>query len=107
MEFAQLETFFVVLIIICGAIISLAGACAAVVKFWRYAHKDTDKNTEEIESLKEAYEDAKEEYKIWFASDKRRIENLEGDFDEIIEQNNLMMTAVVALMDSQIDGDNI
>ena len=115
--YAEIQVFFAVLLAICGGVTVIGGAAALVTRFWKWAHKDTDKNTEDIEALKaeyqqaitelkEAYEDAKREYMAWFASDKRRIEGLENDFDEIIDQNVLLMQAVVAIMDHQIDGNN-
>ena len=117
MEYVQLQTFVFVLMSICCGIVSIGGAAAAVVKFWKWAHKDSDKNTEDIEALKSEYEqairemkeasaNAEREYMTWFASDKRRIEGLETDFEDISDQNFLLMQAVVAIMDHQLDGNN-
>ena len=118
MEYEQLQAFVFVLMSICGGVVGVAACIAVVVKFWKWAHKDTDKNTEDIEALKAEYEkaisDLKDEYDRaskeqlgWFASDKRRIENLERDFDEISEQNVLLMRADVAIMDHLLDGNNV
>ncbi len=95
MEFAQLESFIVVLIAICGFIISLSGACAVVVKFWRYAHKDSEKNSVDIDTFKQ-----------WFASDKRRIEDLERRQDRTEEMNKLQLKALVTLLSHVIDGNH-
>lgn len=95
MEFAQLESFIVVLIAICGFIISLSGACAVVVKFWRYAHKDSEKNSVDIDTFKQ-----------WFASDKRRIEDLEKRQDRTEEMNKLQLKALVTLLSHVIDGNH-
>ena len=107
MEYEAIQAFFTVVLAVCGGIVCIAGACAAVVKFWRWAHKDSEKNAEDLESFKKAVDEAKDEYLRWFASDKRRIQNLEDDYDEIIEQNNLLMKAVVAIMDHQLDGNHV
>ena len=117
MEYAQIQAFFAVLLALGGSVTVIGGVVALVVRFWKWAHKDTDKNTEDIEALKteyqqaiselkDAYESAKREYMTWFASDKRRIEGLENDFDEISDQNVLLMQAVVAIMDHQLDGND-
>lgn len=118
MELSQLEAFVFVLMSICGGVVAIAAAIAVVVKFWKWAHKDTDKNTEDIEALKAKYESdinalkaeyeqAAKEQLSWFASDKRRIESLEADFDEISDQNYLLMRADVAIMDHLLDGNNV
>lgn len=95
MEYAQLEDFVVVLLGICALIAAISGACAAVVKFWRYAHRDTDRNSEDIS-----------EFKTWFASDKHRIETLERKQDDAEEQNKLMLKALVTLLGHEIDGNH-
>lgn len=118
MEYAQLQAFVFVLMSICGGVVGVAAAIAVVVRFWKWAHKDTDKNTEDIEALKAKYESdinalkaeyeqAAKEQLSWFASDKRRIESLEADFDEISDQNYLLMRADVAIMDHLLDGNNV
>lgn len=95
MEFAELQSFVIVLLGICAAIASVSGACAAVVKFWRYAHKDTEKNTEEIG-----------EFKRWLASDKHRIEDLEEKQDEMDRMNKLQLKALFTLLGHEIDGNH-
>lgn len=118
MEYAQLQAFVFVLMSICGGVVGVAACIAVVVRFWKWAHKDTDKNTEDIEALKAnyesdlnalkaEYEQAAKEQLSWFASDKRRIESLEADFDEISDQNYLLMRADVAIMDHLLDGNNV
>ncbi len=95
MEYSALQTFITVLLAICGGVVGIAGAVAVVVRFWKWAHKDTEKNTEEIG-----------EFRAWFASDKRRIETLEKQQADADKQNRLMLKAMVSLLDHEIDGKN-
>ena len=95
MDFSQLQSFVAVLLGICAAIAAISGACAAVVKFWRYAHRDTDKNTEDIS-----------EFRAWFASDKRRIETLEKQQEEADRMNKLQLKALFTLLGHEIDGNH-
>ncbi len=92
---AQLESFVAVLLGICALIASISGACAAVVKFWRYAHKDTEQNTQDIN-----------EVHAWLSSDKRRIESLEGRQEEAERINKLQLKALFTLLGHEIDGNH-
>lgn len=94
--FAQLESFVVVLLAGCALIAAISGACAAVVKFWRYAHRQSDETAHDMEDVK-----------TYLASDKRRIENLEAKQDEAEAQNKLMLKALVALLGHEIDGNHV
>jgi hypothetical protein len=84
-----------VLLGICAAIAAISGACAAVVKFWRFAHAQSDKNATTLE-----------EFETYLASDKRRIENLERKQDKADEQNKLILKALVKLMSHELDGNH-
>lgn len=95
MEFEQIKAFVFVLLSLCGGIAAIAGACAAIVKFWRYAHRDTDRNSEQLT-----------EFETYLASDKRRIERLEQQQEATSEQNKLLLKAVVALMGHELDGNH-
>ena len=35
----------------CAAIIALGGAIAAIMKFWKWAHRDTEKNTTQLDAI--------------------------------------------------------
>ena len=104
--FEELQAFVMVVIGICALIASISGACAAVVKFWRYAHKETEQNANDISEFKRQMDGIINEFKNWFASDKRRIEALEEKQDKADEQNKLILKAMVALLEHEIDGDN-
>ena len=95
MDFEQIQAFVFVLLSLCGGIAAIAGACAAIVKFWRYAHKDSDRNSEQLT-----------EFETYLASDKRRIEHLEEQQTKAEEQNKLMLKAIVALMSHELDGNH-
>ena len=90
----QLETFVTVLLWLCGSVVAVAGAVAVVVKFWKWAHKDTEKNTDNINDIHE-----------WLGSDKRRIENLEKRQDESEQMNRLQLKALFTLLGHEIDGN--
>ena len=95
MEYEAIQAFFTVVLAVCGGIVCIAGACAAVVKFWRWAHKDTEKNTEDIDS-----------FRSWLASDKRRIEEIEKRQDEAERMNKLQLKALFTLLGHEIDGNH-
>ena len=94
-EFAHLQSFVLVLLAICSVIAAIAGAAAAVTKYWRFAHKQSDKNTEDIEEFRE-----------YLRSDKTRIERLEQNQAEFREQNKLMLAALKTLLSHEIDGNH-
>lgn len=95
MEFAQIQAFLFVLMSICGGVVAVAGASAVVVRIWKLVHKDTEKNTEDISEVMK-----------FLASDKRRIEVLESDQDEMKAQNKMLLKGVYALMCHELDGNH-
>ena len=105
-HFAQLESFVVVLIAVCALIASVSGACAAVVKFWRYAHRQSDENTESIKEIEKESAKTIEQFETYLASDKRRIEQLESKQDEAEKQNKMLLKGVYALMCHELDGNH-
>lgn len=102
MEYEQLQAFFVVLLAMCALIAAVSGACAAIVKFWRYAHKQSDENASKI------------------ADHEQRITRLEGCCDEVrgklqsdwefqqdeIEMNRLMLRSIKHLIQHSVDGND-
>ena len=95
MEYDALQTFVAVLLAGCAAVVCISGMVAAVVKFWKWAHKDTERNTEEIS-----------EFKRWLASDKHRIEDLEEKQDEMDKMNKMQLKALFTLLGHEIDGNH-
>ena len=95
MDLYQIQAFFAVLVGICGTVVTVAGLVAVVVKFWKWAHKDTDKNTATLE-----------EFETYLASDKRRIERLEEKQEVAEHQNRLMLKALRSMLMHEIDGNN-
>ena len=95
MEYEAIQSFLMVLLAICSSVVCIGGAIAAIVKFWKWAHKDTDRHTEEIS-----------EFKTWLASDKRRIEQLEIGQAEAAEINQLQLEALFTLLGHEIDGNH-
>lgn len=102
MEYEQLQAFFVVLLAMCALIAAVSGACAAIVKFWRYAHKQSDENAEKL------------------ADHERRIVKLEECCEEVhgklnsdykfqqdeIEMNRLVLKSLKTLLQHAVDGNN-
>lgn len=102
MEYEQLQAFFIVLLGMCALIAAVSGACAAIVKFWRYAHKQSDENAEKI------------------GDHERRIVKLEECCEEVhgklnsdykfqqdeIEINQLMLKSIKRLMQHAVDGND-
>ena len=95
MDFAQLQAFVTVLIWLCGTLAAISGACAVVVKFWKYAHRQSDENASALEEIKS-----------YLSSDKERIERLEQKQNDADEQNKLMLKALVTLMSHELDGNH-
>ena len=95
-EFAQLQAFVLVLLAICALIAAIAGAAAAVTKYWRFAHRQSDENANDIE-----------EFKRWFAADKIRIENLEKHQKATDKMNKLQLKALVTILQHIVDGNHV
>lgn len=91
----ELQIFATVLLGICGGVVAISGAVAAVTKFWRFAHKKSDENSATLNDVM-----------TWLASDKRRIEDLEESQAEADRQNKLILKAVVSLMSHELDGNH-
>lgn len=95
MGYEAIQTAMTVLLAFCAGVVGISGAVAVVIKFWKWAHKDTDRHTEEIG-----------EFNKWLASDKRRIENLESRQDESERMNKLQLKALFTLLGHEIDGNH-
>ena len=102
MEYEQLQAFFIVLLGMCALIAAVSGACAAIVKFWRYAHKQSDENAEKL------------------ADHEHRIVKLEECCEEVhgklnsdykfqqdeIEMNRLVLKSLKTLLQHAVDGND-
>ena len=95
MEFEQIQAFFFVLLTVCGGVAAIGGVVSLVIRFWKWAHKTSDENSEQLT-----------EFETYLASDKRRIEHLEEQQEKADEQNKLMLKAIVALMSHELDGNH-
>lgn len=84
-----------VLLGICGSIITISGMVAVIVKFWKWAHKQSDDNATTLN-----------EVETYLASDKRRIESLEKRQNQTEEMNKLQLKALVTLLGHEIDGNH-
>lgn len=102
MEYMQLQDFTIVLLGICALIAAISGASAAVVKFWRYAHKDSEANTEQL------------------ADHERRISSLENCCKDVqgklqsdwryqqeqTEVNRMVLKSLKSLLQHAVDGND-
>lgn len=95
MGYEAIQTTLAVILAFCGGVVGVSGMVAVVIRFWKWAHKDTDRHTEEIG-----------EFNKWLASDKRRIENLEIRQDESERINKLQLKALFTLLGHEIDGNH-
>lgn len=95
MSFTELQVFMSVLLAICACVVAVSGAIAAIVRFWKWAHKQSDANAQSLDDVM-----------TWLASDKRRIEDLEEAQAEADRQNKLILKAVVSLMSHELDGNH-
>ena len=102
MGYEQLQAFFIVLLALCALIAAVSGACAAIVKFWRYAHKQSDENAEKL------------------ANHEKRITTLEECCTEVrgklesdwkwqqdaTDMNRLVLKSLKSLLQHEIDGND-
>ena len=79
---------------ICGMIAATGGVVALVVKFWKYAHKTSDKNAVTIGEVLE-----------FLANDKSRIEKLEYGQRKLEALNTLQLETQIMLLD-QVGNDS-
>ncbi|MBQ9000276.1 MAG: hypothetical protein IJ087_00285 [Eggerthellaceae bacterium] len=91
----QAETAWLYIMGICGAIITLGGAIAVLVKLYRWVRKPSAENTDSIEQMMD-----------YLASDKRRIEALERRQDEQEAESKLMLKSLMQIMSHEIDGNH-
>lgn len=80
----------------CAAISVVAGAIVWVVKGIKAARAPAQK----LEARVKALEDREEEYRDYFANDKRRLDNME-------DGNRIMQRAMLALLSHGIDGNDV
>ena len=91
----QFQAFITFVVGACGVIIAVGGAVAIIARLWAWIRKPTVDNSQTIS-----------EFEKYLASDKRRIENLEQDQEELKEQNRLMLRGIWILMKHMLDGNH-
>lgn len=80
---------FGVYLYLCGAIAATGGVVALVIKFWKYAHRTSDKNSVTLSEVLE-----------FLANDKSRIEKLEYGQRKLEALNTLQLETQIMLLDS-------
>lgn len=103
MEFSQLQSFVLVLMAACALIAAVSGACAAVVKFWRYAHRQSDDNTAKIQ-----------EHELRIAALESCCTEVRGKLQsdwqwqqDASEMNKLMLRSIKHLIEHAVDGNDV
>lgn len=94
---------FAAILAICGAIVSVAGAAAVILKIVHAAKKPNDeqnKRLDEIEKRLDGHDAKFRGYDRHFQSDKDRLDTME-------EGNRVTQQAILALLAHAIDGNNI
>lgn len=102
MEYEQLQAFFIVLLGMCALIAAVSGACAAIVKFWRYAHKQSDENAEKLadhEKRITTLEECCSEVRGKLASDWEWQQGTD-------EMNTLLLRSIKHLIQHAVDGND-
>lgn len=94
-QILELQTAWMVFMGICATIITIGGASSVIDRWRNRAKKPLDDNANTLT-----------EHGIWLASDKKRIEQLEADQEELKEQNKLMLKGIVMLMKHELDGNH-
>ena len=93
--FEQLQAFFIVVLGFCALVAAIAGLVTAIVRYWKFAHKQSDENAEDLKDVME-----------YLKNDKERIEKLEENQETFKEENRLMLRALARLLSHEIDGDH-
>ena len=93
--FEHIQAFFVVVLGFCALIAAIAGLVTAIVRYWKFAHKQSDENAEDLK-----------EVMTYLKSDKERIETLEKNQKTFKEENRLMLRALALLLAHEIDGNH-
>lgn len=88
---------------LCGAIVSIAGAGAVILKIVHAANKPNEEQNNRLDALEKrlkGYDEKFLEYDRRFTSDKNRL-------DKMKEGNRVTQRAILALLAHAIDGNNI
>lgn len=94
-SFVQLETAWAVFMGACAAIVAIGAAVTVIVKLYQWLRKPSSDNAQELD-----------DFRMYLASDKRRIETLENQQREADRQNKLMLRGLVTLLGHEIDGNH-
>lgn len=95
-----------IIIAVCGAIVTISGAVAVILKLITKAHEPEKKQNERIEELEQEVHSIHERLKLGnvrFQSDMERMDKMEKSFKEI---NIVIIEGLQALTAHAIDGNN-
>ena len=93
--FEHIQSFFFVLFGLFSFIAAIALVASAVVRYWKFAHKQSDENAEDLK-----------EVMTYLRNDKERIEKLEENQKVFKEENKLMLRALEKLLSHEVDGNH-
>lgn len=94
--FFEIRSFVIVLLTLCGAVAAVGGAITLLAKLYRWARKPVIENTEALQK-----------HEQHLANDNHRIERLEDQVEEASKQNKLILSALVELLQHEIDGNHV
>lgn len=93
--FEHVQAFFFVVMGILTFIAAIAVVAGAIVRYWKFAHKQSDENAEDLK-----------EVMTYLRNDKERIEKLEENQKVFKEENKLMLRALEKLLSHEVDGNH-
>ena len=87
------EGFTIVWFWICSAIVATAGKIAAVSRFWTWAHKTSDANSDRLDDMD-----------ITVKDDHLRLDELELHQKSLEDEQRLQLEALLTIMNQLLDG---
>ena len=93
--FEHIQSFFFVLFGLFSFIAAIALVASAVARYWKFAHKQSDENAEDLK-----------EVMTYLRNDKERIEKLEENQMVFKKENNLMLRALEKMLSHEVDGNH-
>ena len=86
--FEHLQAFFIVVLGFCALVAAIAGLVTAIVRYWKFAHRQSDENAEDLKDVME-----------YLKNDKERILFLEERLGTRHGKNNQKSTNIINIYD--------
>lgn len=78
---------------ICSAVVATAGMMAAVSKFWAWAHKTSESNSDRLDEMN-----------VTVTNDHDKLEKLEDRQKSLEDEQRLQLEALLTIMNQLLDG---